>query len=130
MTNFLQLFDRATEKLYRESESALRGDIRRRLAEKPEEDKNLVVADPELVKPFNDLFNRLFLWLPGEYVVELTVTAKPGTASFSKKYRFTLYESESEELRSHTQDYQYGGGLSYNVDRHVGLSLPISEHAG
>jgi hypothetical protein len=129
-TNLLQLFDRATEKQYRESESALGSDIRRKLAARAEDDKQAVTAEPRLVKPFLDLFERLFVWLPGEYVVELKVDTEPGSASFSKKYRFTLYESDSQELRSHIEDYPYGGGLSYNVDRHVGAFVPLLQHGG
>jgi hypothetical protein len=30
--------------------------------------------------------------------VELVVDAEPGSASFSKKYRFTLHESDSAEI--------------------------------
>jgi len=128
--NFLQLFDRATEKQYRESESALGSDIRRKLAARAEGDKQAVEAEPHLVKPFLDLFERLFVWLPGEYVVELKVDAEPGATSFSKKYRFTLYESDSQELKSQIEDYPYGGGLSYNVDRHAGAFVPLVQHGG
>lgn len=128
-TNFLQLFDRATEKFYRESESALGLDIRRKFASHPEINTNPVVAEPQLVKPFTDLFERLFVWLPGEYVVELTVGAEPGSASFSKKYRFTLYESDSAELRSHIEDYPVGGGLSFSIERHVGVFVPLLQHS-
>lgn len=129
-TNFLNFFDRATEKLYRESESALGADIRRKIRELPEGEKRAVVADPVLVTPFLTLFERLFVWQPGEYVVELSVLAEPGSASFIRKYRFTLYESDSAELRSHTEDYRFGGGLSYNVDRHAGVFVPLSQHGG
>ncbi len=124
-TSFLNLFDRATEKLYRQSESALLADIRKKLDLRPEEDKRPVEAEPELVMPFNATFQRLFVWHPGEYQVELNVAAEQGAASFKRKYRFTLYESDSAELRSHTEDYKFGGGLSYNVDRHIGIFVPL-----
>lgn len=128
--NFLQLFDRATEKQYRESESALGSDIRQKLAARGEGDKQAVAAEPHLVKPFLDLFERLFVWLPGEYVVELKVDAEPGATSFSKKYRFTLYESESQALKSQVEDYPYGVGVSYSVDRHPGAFVPLVQHSG
>jgi hypothetical protein len=129
-TNFLNPFDRATEKLYRESESALGADIRRKIEARPKDDKRAVTADATLIAPFLALFDRLFVWLPGEYIVELRVDAEPGSASFGRKYRFTLYESDSAELRSHTDDYQFGGGLTYNVDRHAGVFVPLSQHGG
>lgn len=124
--NFLQLFDRATEKLYRASESALSSNIREKLAALPAGDKGPVHAAPEFVKPFTDLFNRLFIWEPGEYMVELTVEATPGSSSIIKKYRFTLFESDSADLRSHLDDYSIGGGISFDVDRHVGVFVPLS----
>ena len=128
---FLILFDRLTEKQFRENLSALGADIRRRIDERPQEhEKQAVVADPRLVEPFNALFAKLFVWLPGEHIAELQVDAEPGSASYSKKYRFTLYESDAEELRSHTEDYRIGGGLTFNVERHAGVNVPLSEHVG
>ena len=95
-----------------------------------EGDTRPVTAEASLVFPFQQLFERLFIWNPGEYVMDLIVEAEPDSATYAKKYRFTLYESDTAELRKHAEDYQYGGGISYNVDRHVGLSVPIAEHKG
>lgn len=130
VVNFLNFFDRATEKLYRENESALASNIRQKLQAKSADDKQLVMVEPSLVAPFMQLFNKLFIWEPGEYIFELVVEAQPGSASYTKKYRFTLYESDTAELRKYTEDYQSGGGISYNVDRHVGVFVSLSEHVG
>jgi len=126
--NFLNFFDRANEKLYRASEAALRNDINKKLRIKKEEDKNHVIADPVLVEPFMQLFERLFIWEPGEYIVELTVVTAPKSAMYSKKYRFTLYESDTAELRNYANDYQYGGGICFNWETHIGVFAPLSEH--
>jgi hypothetical protein len=77
-----------------------------------------------------NLFDKLFIWQPGEYVAELIVEAEPGSASFSRKYRFTLYESDSSELRAHIEDYKFGGGVSYNSDKHASVFVPLSQHNG
>lgn len=127
---FLNFFDRLTEKQFRENLSALDSDIRWRIREKPEDDKRAVSATPTLVQPFNVLFEKLFVWLPGEYVANLQVNAEPGSASYSKKYRFTLYESDTAELRKQIEDYPFGGGLTYDVERHVGINVPLAEHVG
>ena len=127
--NFSNSFGRATEKLFRESESALVADIRTKLQARLNDDKHEVIAEPRLVEPFLNLFEKLFLWQPGEYVIELFVEAEEMSASYSRKYRFTLYESDTAELKSHTEDYKFGGGLSYKVDKHVGIFVPLSEHA-
>jgi hypothetical protein len=130
VVTFLNFFDRQTEKSYRENESALRFDVQDKFRGRAESDKQPVIADPSLVAPFRQLLERLFVWYPGEYVMELVVEAEPGSATYAKKYRFTLYESDTADLRKHAEDYQYGGGISYNVDRHIGLSVPIAEHKG
>lgn len=124
--NFLRVFDRNTEKLFRERDSRLRADIRRKLAARAEDDKELVVADDANVTPFQEMFNRLFVWLPGEYTLDLQIEVESGQTAFGRRYRFTLFESDSEELRSHTDDYKHGGGLAYDVDRHVGVQVPLS----
>ena len=125
-SNFLRLFDRNTEKFYRERESELRSNIQRKLAARTENDKELVVADTEYVEPFLEMFNRMFVWLPGEYTLDLQIEVESGKTAFVKRYRFTLFESDSEELRSHTDDFKHGGGLAYNVDRHAGVYVPLS----
>ena len=126
--SFLNVFDRLTEKQFRENLSALDSDIRRKIRERKEDDKSAVVADVGLVMPFLQMYEKLFVWLPGEYVMELKVNAEPGSASYSKKYRFTLYESDSADLRVHLEDYPFGGGLTYNVERHSGINVPLTEH--
>lgn len=128
--NFLNFFDRQTEKAYRENQSHLNSDIGKKIEAKPKGEEKPVVADLGLVAPFLELFNKLFVWEPGEYVIALSVEAEPGSASYLKKYRFTLYESDTMELKKHTEDYKFGGGISYNVQRHVGVFVPLSEHLG
>ena len=125
---FLNTFERQVEKMFRERLSALDGDIRRKLRERPEGSRQVVIADAEHYQPFEDLFKRIFIWYPGEYIAELSVLAEPGSASFTKRYRFTLYESDTEDLRSYVDDYRLGAGLTYKVDHHAGINVPIVEH--
>ncbi|XLF95455.1 hypothetical protein ACJJWD_13855 [Comamonas testosteroni] len=127
---FLNSLDRPAEKQFRQCASALTKDIQERLTARDPDDKNLVFASPELVEPFHSIFERLFIWKPGEYVVNLKVDAAPGSASFSKQYRFTLFESDTQELEKITDDYKTGGGISYQVATHIGLDIPLSDHVG
>lgn len=64
---------------------------------------------------------------PGEYTIELSVEADNCPAKFTKNYRFTLFESDTAELKSHAEDYKFGGGISYEMDKHVGVFVPISQ---
>lgn len=127
---FLNFFNRQTEKSYRENQSALNADIARKIEARPKDNEQAVIAEPSLTKPFFDLFSKLFVWEPGEYVFSLSVGVEPGSASYAKKYRFTIYESDTAELRKHTEDYKFGGGITYNVQQHAGVYVPLSEHVG
>lgn len=127
---FFNEFDRQTEKHFRESESALRFDIRKRLDARGKDETAPVTADPKLVEPFFALFDRLFVWQPGEYVAKLEVLAQPGSASFSKKYRFTLYESDTRDLVEQKNDYKFGGGIAYKLESHAGVNVALAEHIG
>lgn len=123
---FFTNFDRATEKAYRQNESALRQDITNKVAARDPNDKQAVIGDPALIAPFMTLFDQKFLWSPGEYVITLNVSTEDTNAAFTRKYRFTLYESDTAELRSHTEDYKFGGGIAYYLDKHAGVYVPIS----
>lgn len=127
---FLNHFDRLTEKKFRENVSALDADIRQKLQARADDDKVAVIGESELIQPFDALFEKLFIWLPGEYVAELQVDADPGSASYRRKYRFTLYESDTAELIEHKKDYPFAAGLTYDVPQHAGLHVPLSDHAG
>lgn len=72
--------------------------LENRFADCAEDDTEAVVADPKLVEPFLTMFERLFVWQPNEYIATLEVQAEPGSASFSKMYRFTLYEFDTRDL--------------------------------
>jgi len=130
MTNFFNPFDRATEKLYRENLSALQEDIQQKLKDKQSNDNEPVEADPKLVTPFMTLFEKLYVWEDGEYVAELIVDTEQKDITFRTKYRFTLFESDTADLKKHTEDYKFGGGIAYNIDKHIGLFVPITRHEG
>lgn len=119
--------DRFTEKTFRKNVSALLTDIRAKLQARPAGQENtLVEAEDALVAPFYALMDERFVWLPGDYVAELSVLAQPGSASFKKKYRFTLFESDTEDLRLHKNDYKHGGGITYDVESHAGSNIPLT----
>lgn len=123
--NLYKDFDRATEKSVREGISALSSDISSKLEARPDSEKSLIAAEPELIEPFTALFDRLFSWDPGEYVIELNVEAEPGGASFVQSYRFVLFESDTKELRSYAEDFKFGGGVVYNSQKHSGIFVPL-----
>lgn len=127
--NFFKHFERQVEKEFRGHLSRLKSDIRQKLNNRPSDNKDLVEAEPELVGYFERLFNSLFIWRAGEYVLSLKVTAEPGSASYSKDYRFTVYESDFEELRAQVDRYKYGAWIAYD-EQDPGVSIPLTVHVG
>lgn len=125
-TNFFVPFDRQTEKFLRNSEVALISEIRQ---------KNNVIpgpspftfANPALVDPLMKVFDKLFIWQPGEYSMELSIVTDPAAVLSKQVYKFTLYESDSEDLRSYTKEYRSGIGISSSVER-PGVFVPLSRN--
>lgn len=126
IVNFLNFFSRQDEKLYRQMESDLRQDI---VAKREAlEDKNQnVAADEAKVTPVLNFFSQKFRWVPGEYEMTLAVKTEPANAMKDKRFRITLFESDSQELADYRHDYKYGFGVSLNSSRHVGVIVPVSE---
>ena len=126
IVNFLNFYSRDEDKLFRQLESNLRLDIlaKRELLE----DKNLnVAADENNILPILEFFKKKFRWLPGEYEMILRVKTDPPNAMSDKHFRFVLFESDSNELSDYQKDYKYGFGVSLNVEKHVGVFVPLSE---
>ena len=127
MTNFVKPYDRQKEKFFREIKQRLLTNIGEKLRARQEGDKAMVEADAEVVRPILDTFERDFIWEPAEYQIDLLVQTNPGAATFNRKYRFTLYESDSEQLRNLADDYKFGGGITFPAERHIGVSVPLAQ---
>lgn len=78
----------------------MKENIHMKLKAKDPNDIEVVEANPQLVTPFMSLFEKLFIWEPGKYVAKLKVDKEYKSASFSTKYQFMLYESDSAKLKS------------------------------
>lgn len=124
--NFLNYFSRSHEKKYKDAEAVLKKDIfekREALADK----KSLVYADSENVIPFNDFFDEMFIWTPGEYEMIVNVKLNKNISQQEKRYRFTLFESDSEELIKYKDVYNVGDGIFYETSDYRGIGVQITE---
>ena len=124
--NYFNLFSRDDEKEFRRIESAMRTDIlskREALVDKSKD----VTTDPRILDQTMAFFNRHFTWEHGEYEVTLKVVTDHQVADIMKSFRFTLFESESNELRSYTEAYQFGAGVFFNTPTHTGILVLTSE---
>ena len=126
IVNFFNPFSRVEDKEYRQLESNLRADIVNKRTTLTNKDVD-VPADQKFVDPILAFFNRKFIWEPGEYEMELQIEAEPKSANLSTKFRFTLFESESQELRDIQNGYQFGAGVFYEPPRITSLFIPLAK---
>lgn len=84
-----------------------------------------IEADKELVDNLVSLHNQNFIWETGEYFVEIQVDTNPHV-HISKIFRFTLYETDVNELNNYALDYKYG--FSYHYQKNKGVFSQISEN--
>jgi hypothetical protein len=123
IVTFQRLLERQQGRRVAELRTALRRDIGAKVDARrgtPAEARGLVAADPQNVEPLLAEFRQTFVWQPGEYRVEVLVRASEG-ADVTNLSRFTLFESDTEELRSYTDDYKYGFGPAVEHSRHKGV---------
>lgn len=126
VVNFLNFFSKEEEREYRRLRFNLRNDIlakRAKLANKDE----LVTADATNVAPITIFFEKRFVWEPGEYRVILRVDAEPVKVSVERHYRFTLFESDAQQLRDHSKNYPMGGGILFSPSDQESVVNPLIE---
>ena len=60
------------------------------------------------------IFDNKFIWLDGGYKMSIKVKTEDEKSSFSKKYRFTIYESDTKQLKKNTDRYKFGDGIYWD----------------
>jgi hypothetical protein len=123
---FLNYFSRTDEKKYRNAESNLRNDILMKRA-LPENKEKIVDADCQLVSPFLEMFNQNFIWQPGDYEMTISIDAAKKVNFFENRYRFTLYESDSNELAKVKDAYKTGDGINWDSGNYAGVLPQLTE---
>lgn len=125
-TNFLNFFGREDERLYRSLEAAVQIDIAQKRAVAPDV---LAEADDSNVQPLLTFFEERFDWHPGAYRVTVKLVTDRG--EFTKRLQFIVFESQSEVLRSLTDDYKYGAGIYWDrPGLQTIVSIELQEDSG
>jgi hypothetical protein len=128
MVQFFPPFSRKDEKEYKQHASNLKQDLEEKQRKKFTDPLVDMTADAGHVAPLLQFFKEHFQWMDGEYELTLKVETEPKAASLVKKYRITLFESDSKELEGYCDDYKYGLGVVYfNYERHTGITVPLIE---
>lgn len=73
-----------------------------------------VEADPIYVQQSLDLFNKHYIWNPGEYKLHFIIETDDPKVNLDKTFRFTLFESHVETLNEIKDQYKLGGGVTWD----------------
>lgn len=123
---FFKRFNRDDEKLYRLLVSNLKSDI---VAKKSlQENKEIMIeAEQEHVNPIIDFYHARNKWKAGEYNLLITAHVVPTSASISKAFRFTLFETDANLLKSYIDQYKFGLGVFYfDSEQQPGIFVPLT----
>ena len=126
IVQFANPFGRDDEKEYRLLESEIRSDINSQ-RQLPENKGKLCETNIEAVAKLKTIFNRHFKWAPGEYNFELRLITDQEKANIARKYRFSLFESESQELFKYSEMYKTGAGVYWVSTEQPGIFVPVHE---
>ncbi|MBB5448278.1 MULTISPECIES: hypothetical protein [unclassified Paraburkholderia] len=119
VTNFFRQLSRDNEREYREAEYALRTNINQKIHQRPPGSTQAITADNQFVAPLVTMYGRNPIrWQAGEYQLVLSVKTTMKRVKAERIYRFTIFESDVEQLRRLTEDYNMGAGIYFdNVER-------------
>jgi len=115
--NLYKNFDREDEKHYHEIENAMKESYleKREQEDNREELKSPIELDSSLTKQAKRFFDTHFIWSEGEYELEVAIETDTKSADISKKFKFIVFESQSNDLKEITEHYKYGGGFWWDV---------------
>lgn len=128
VVNFFKHLSREEEQRYREHEYALRAHIIQRIHAFPAGTAPGIIAEEQLVTPLIQMYERNPIrWLAGQYELLLTAKTTNKNVKAERRYRFTIFETDAEQLRKLTDDYKTGAGIYFdNVERNAWIN-PIIE---
>jgi hypothetical protein len=127
IVNFLNFFDRKQESEYLQYEKEMLSNFRKKQPHSDKESKELIELDSTVVKPFYDLFKKYFIWHAGEYVITVNICTDRPKANLTKNYRFTIFESQEQQLKIITEHFKYGGGIWWDPKIQTNIILEIKE---
>jgi hypothetical protein len=125
--NLLKFFNRDDENEYRALEARMLADFRQKKDALTEEPKTPIELDEAIVQPFHAFFNRHFIWNAGEFLLKVNVTTDNEKADIVKIYRFTVFESHTDQLKAITEHYKFGGGIWWDPKIPTSVILDIKE---
>lgn len=126
--SFNELWDRTKQKEYK----AFYSNIRDVITEKNRVDPLGIGEKHEIdaidYQKLCKFFDKNFKWFDGEYEAEILVKDKEDNVIAKDLVKFTLFESETDELNAWVEEYKYGNGIHLvNSQKQNGVSVDLSD---
>lgn len=124
--NFFVPWPMIDEKAAKQISRDMRNDIAAKKIAAPNPNE-LVEADKAIVERALSFYRRSNKWHPNDYAAKLVVTVEPARASTSREFRFTLFESDTQDLADRTLRYKYGLGVCFRDEQSDDVSCRIKD---
>jgi hypothetical protein len=125
--NFIDVWNRDSQKEYKNIYIKIRDSINEKNKIQPMVFGSQQEADLVAYENLCNFFKHNFKWLDGEYEAEILVKNKAGDIIAQDSVVFTLFESESDELKSWVADYKFGYGIHLPASQNqVGVWVNLS----
>lgn len=129
IVNCFNNFSKSDEKRYKTFVKECRENIAPRAVERDRkitEERGLIEASEDIQNKILAFFNEKFIWESGEYKLKIILGCENSAFNIVQNYRFTLYESDSVDLKEYSNEYKYGAGIYYPSATLQGVIIPIS----
>ena len=123
LTHFINYLDQNDARKYEEANIKLQNEIHQQQQKFGKD--HLAKASDEYINPFNQLFEEKFIWQPGDYEIEVIITSNH--IKLSRKYRFIIFESMTEDLKKHREGYPMGDGIYWFSNNYKALSINVED---
>lgn len=125
---FHEKWNRTQQQTFRSIASKVRDTINSKLFHDPQPTEGRPQAEPEQITEIEKQFQSNFKWLNGEYKGHLEVLDSDGKSLIKDKFNFTLFETESNELKAASKDYRFGYGIHLPIsDKQNGLIIELTQ---
>ncbi|MEZ9019855.1 hypothetical protein AB6E79_23315 [Vibrio lentus] len=126
--HFNEVWDRSTQRKYKYLHAKIRDTITEKNKNTPPELGKLNTANEEDIKSIEEFCNTQFKWEDGEYEMQILVKDKNNNILVSDSSRFTLFESDTDDLKAWAEDYKYGNSVHLPASpKQVGVWVNMSE---
>jgi len=112
--SFFKFAPREDRQAFSALAKGLKDNITTKRATLPEKSPD-VEGDPGVVQPILGMFDANFFWRAGEYQIELHVETDSAKANTKRFFRFTLFESDSDQLKAHRDQLKFGNGVYFRL---------------